>query len=219
MKQNPFSEPPPLLVRLLNRLIPLLYSHFAGLYDTAAWLVSRGRWQQWQCDALGDLPEGRLLEVGCGPGHLLHHLLSRGCDVLGLDQSPHMLQRARRRILPVTPSLHLIRAKTEAIPLPDNHFYGIVSAFPTDYILNTTTLKELHRILHPQGTIVVLPYVTPDAASWWGRLAGWLLNAPPAGSETPPQWMQRFEQAGFQIRFSTVNVYGDVVYRLQLSKR
>ena len=209
---------PPFFLRLLNRVIPLLYSHLAWLYDTVAWLVSRGRWQQWQRAAFADLPRDRILEFGSGPGHLLSHLLKEGYDIWGMDPSPQMLLRASRRCLRSASSPRLIQARSQAVPLPAGRMHVILSAFPTEYIIDPASLAELHRILHPQGTIVVLPYAVPDPDNLFGRLTGWLLNVPPVESEFPSAWKQRFEAAGFQVKATTVDVQGDRVYRLELTK-
>jgi rubredoxin len=40
---------------------------------------------------------GRLLELGCGPGHIGAYLAARGVPAEGIDLSPAMLAEARRR--------------------------------------------------------------------------------------------------------------------------
>lgn len=37
---------------------------------------------------------GRVCEVGCGPGHVSRYLRDRGCDVFGIDLSPRMVELA-----------------------------------------------------------------------------------------------------------------------------
>lgn len=41
------------------------------------------------------LVEGAVLDVGCGPGHVTHHLQQLGLDVSGIDLSPAMVGVAR----------------------------------------------------------------------------------------------------------------------------
>jgi trans-aconitate methyltransferase len=40
---------------------------------------------------------GLVCDLGCGPGQIGAYLAHRGCDVMGIDISPGMLQSARQR--------------------------------------------------------------------------------------------------------------------------
>lgn len=71
-----------------------LYSDDAELYDIAFdwdisdeadWLVAR-------------LEATTVLEPGCGGGRMLEALADRGCKVAGIDNSPQMVEIARRRL-------------------------------------------------------------------------------------------------------------------------
>src|SRR2546421_628316 len=37
----------------------------------------------------------RILDLGCGTGHLTNQIAARGATVIGLDRSPAMIERAR----------------------------------------------------------------------------------------------------------------------------
>src|SRR5258705_3140283 len=38
--------------------------------------------------------DGRVCDVGCGPGHITRYLHDRGCDAFGIDLSPRMVEVA-----------------------------------------------------------------------------------------------------------------------------
>jgi ubiquinone/menaquinone biosynthesis C-methylase UbiE len=121
----------------------LLYHELAWSYDLVSWLASRGLWRRWQQAALAYLPvEGRFLEVGFGPGHLLLDLVlgpgqsqagrydglgrhaQRGVAVRGA-QGPSAIQEAasRRQVfgLDLSPAmLHLARRRLvrQAVSVP-----------------------------------------------------------------------------------------------------
>jgi trans-aconitate methyltransferase len=40
-------------------------------------------------------PGERILDLGCGTGHLTNQIVARGAEVVGLDKSPAMIERAR----------------------------------------------------------------------------------------------------------------------------
>ncbi|MBN2555304.1 MAG: methyltransferase domain-containing protein [Anaerolineales bacterium] len=204
--------------RWLDRLIPRLYAEFAWIYNLAATLVSRGRWLRWQLAAIDDLPPGRLLEIGSGPGYLLTRLPAKGYSVIGVDRSSQMVRMTSRRLRRLQVSAGIIQADVKKLPFPAGSADGVVSCFPTEYILAPETASELHRILAPGGMVVVIPFAVPDRTSWSGRIAGFLLNATSYEDEIPLLWKENFQAAGFEVDWKLVDVSGDVVYRMRLIK-
>jgi trans-aconitate 2-methyltransferase len=66
----------------------------ADLYDRRHAFV----WQQGAglLDLLRPRPGERILDVGCGTGHLTAQLAAAGAEVVGIDSSPAMIEQARR---------------------------------------------------------------------------------------------------------------------------
>jgi SAM-dependent methyltransferase len=71
-----------------------LYEDDAELYDIAFdWDISdEADW------LVGALAATTVLEPGCGSGRMLEALADRGCQVVGIDTSPVMVELARRRL-------------------------------------------------------------------------------------------------------------------------
>ncbi len=65
----------------------------AGLYDDKFSFI----WEYGSnlIDLLDPKPGERILDVGCGTGHLTHVISQRGCDVVGIDHSESMIDQAR----------------------------------------------------------------------------------------------------------------------------
>ena len=64
------------------------------LYDsTASFVTSYG---EAIVDILNPRPGERILDVGCGTGHLTSEIRNRGAKVVGIDASPNMIQEARK---------------------------------------------------------------------------------------------------------------------------
>lgn len=65
----------------------------AGLYDDRFSFI----WQYGSSmiDLLDPQPGERILDLGCGTGHLAQTIASRGAQVVGLDQSTSMIRQAR----------------------------------------------------------------------------------------------------------------------------
>ena len=78
----------------------------------AVWDVARyeGRhsfvWRQAQdlVELLSPQPGERVLDLGCGTGHLTARIAARGAWVIGMDASPAMVEQARRNY----PDLHFL---------------------------------------------------------------------------------------------------------------
>lgn len=66
----------------------------AELYDRTAAFVWRHGSEL--LDLLAPQPGERVLDLGCGTGHLTAELAARGAKVVGLDNDPAMIERARR---------------------------------------------------------------------------------------------------------------------------
>ena len=114
-------------------------------YDTRApeyddWYLGRGLFAArerpaWDAElarlfaVLESLPPKRTLDVACGTGFLTRHL--RG-DVIGLDQSPRMLEEAARQ----APDATYVQGDAFELPFPagvfdrvlTGHFYGHLEA-------------------------------------------------------------------------------------------
>src|SRR5574338_316324 len=74
------------------------YDREAPLYDREGGVYSNLAHQQFIKEFLGLVPQNaRILDAACGTGRYLPFLLEQGHSVLGVDQSPGMLARARAK--------------------------------------------------------------------------------------------------------------------------
>ena len=98
---------------------------------------------------LAALPPGHTLDVACGTGFLTRHLPG---DVVGLDQSPAMLEVAREQ----APGARFVQGEALALPFADDsfervltsHFYGHLEGSD-----RTTFLAEARRVA---GELVIV---------------------------------------------------------------
>lgn len=72
----------------------------AGAYDRLSGFLLGSLYGSIAADVASVVPAGgRVLEVGCGPGHLSIRLADQhGFDVTGLDLDPVMIERARAKV-------------------------------------------------------------------------------------------------------------------------
>lgn len=98
--------------------------------------------------------DGRVADLGCGPGVVTAHLASLGLSVFGLDLSEGMLAIARRE----HPGLRFEHGSMRRLDLPGGSLEGVVSWYSTIH----TPLDELpavyaefRRVLAPGGHLLL----------------------------------------------------------------
>jgi ubiquinone/menaquinone biosynthesis C-methylase UbiE len=122
-------------------------------------------------------PPQRILDLGCGPGVSSFELAERsGAEVLGLDFSERMIQRAQQRH--VKEFAHLERlsfAHGDAadLDLPDQSV-DLVTGHSFLYLVHDrpAVLGEIRRVLRPGGSLVLMePHAhgTLPSAAWQAR--------------------------------------------------
>lgn len=143
--------------RLILDAFDLLYNELAWSYDAVSWVVSRGRWRDWQRAALPFLHGSDILEIGHGPGHLLIELTRMGRRPVGLDLSPQMSRQALRRLKRSGRSVPLVRGRAENLPFAGGCFDSVLATFPGPYIVAPETIEGIGRVLRPGGRLVIVP--------------------------------------------------------------
>jgi ubiquinone/menaquinone biosynthesis C-methylase UbiE len=89
-------------------------------------------------------PGERVLEIGCGQGHLTTRLAERGIDVVGIDANPNAPQASG--------SDRVLYMHAEDLTFPDAEFDAIVSVHAIEHIPPLEeAAAEMARVLKPGG--------------------------------------------------------------------
>jgi len=142
--------------RLVKSGFHLLYHELAFTYDAVAWLVSLGQWQAWGRTALDRVRGPRVLEIGHGPGHLLIGLARSGRRPIGIDRSPQMIRMAQQNIRRAGVKAPQVQCRVQALPFRSGEFDSVVATFPSDYIADVATLREVQRVTNDRGRLIVV---------------------------------------------------------------
>lgn len=108
--------------------------------------------------ALG--PDDRLLDVGCGGGAFLRHVLATvGCDATGLDHSRDMVRLARAKA-----GVRVERADAEAMPFVGGEFTAVSCLVAFFFFADpVSALREMRRVLDPARGRVAIMTTAPEA--------------------------------------------------------
>lgn len=105
---------------------------------------------------------GRVLEVGIGTGLNLD-LYPANVEITGIDLSPKMLARARRRAARLGLNVALEEANVEALPFADSTFDTVVGTCVFCCVADPLRgLQELRRVVKPDGQVLLLEHVRPE---------------------------------------------------------
>jgi len=104
-------------------------------------------------------PGDRVLDACCGTGDLALAARAAGAgEVVGLDFSERMLERARRK----APELEWVRGDLLALPFADGSFDVATVGFGIRNVEELEAgLRELARVLRPGGRLAVLEITRP----------------------------------------------------------
>jgi ubiquinone/menaquinone biosynthesis C-methylase UbiE len=143
----------------------------ATAYDEMSWLFLGSLFGPIAADAAATasamVPDGaRVLEVGCGPGHLSIRLARQhGLDTTGLDLDPVMIERARVNAgrtsegfgrLPPERLPSFLVGDVASLPFPDGSFDLVVSTMSMHHWADPAAgLAEMARVLRPGARALV----------------------------------------------------------------
>lgn len=148
----------------------LVLHSMASYYDVLAALMTLGREREFRdrLAALVDLAPGEsVLDVGCGTGSLVlasKRRVGRTGMVTGIDASPEMIERARRKAMNKGEGIHFEVARVESLPFPNETFDVVLSTLVMHHLPRATRercVSEMRRVLRPGGRLLVVDFEKP----------------------------------------------------------
>ena len=130
------------------------------VYDRINRFATLGQVSRWRRIVREMLPEGRILEIGCGPGSFAEEVIGR--DLVCLDPISEMIEEARNRVNEARSSrgegpAEFVEAIAEELPFEDNSFDAVCTLFSfRDWFDKKAGLSESLRVLRPGAPIIII---------------------------------------------------------------
>ena len=147
-----------------------MFNAVAPRYDFLNRLLSMGYDRHWRKEAVrafDSVENKRYLDVATGTADIALEIAKRypkPSQIVGMDFSDSMLKQGSKKISTnhLKKEIKLIPGAAENIPLKDSTFDGAITAFGVRNFLDVKQgLKEMYRILKPNGKIVILEFSFP----------------------------------------------------------
>jgi SAM-dependent methyltransferase len=142
----------------------------------------------------------RALDAACGTGRWAVFLAERGCTVIGVDESPQMLMRAREKV----PQADFRLGDLRSLPVRSESMDLVVCSLALTHVTELDrTLAEFERVLRPGGRAVIsnIHYQSlPLGGTIEMQLPDGRLVRLPASLFRPSDYVNAAVGAGFRIR-------------------
>ena len=175
---------------------------FAAMYDRMVGGTERTLGPRVRPRLMGEA-HGRVLEVGAGTGASFSYY-PPDAQVTATEPDPHMLERARKRLVALGRSdIELRQAPAEQLPFDDASFDHVVTSLVLCTVRDQPgALREARRVLRPGGSLRFLEHVRNDESRFWGAVQDaitpvWRWFG--AGCHPNRRTRQAIENAGFTI--------------------
>ena len=151
-----------------KRQIASMFNNIAGRYDFLNHFLSLGIDRYWRRQAIDQLRKKKpqlILDIATGTADLaIEALKLNPAKIFGVDISVDMLELGRKKIKKknLDDKIELLEGDSEQLIFEDNKFDAVTVAFGVRNFQDLNKgLKEIHRVLKPDGKVVILEFSQP----------------------------------------------------------
>ena len=189
---------------------------YQWLYDgiskiTALSVGGEAKFRQLALEGLTIESETKVLDLCCGSGQTTRFLVQRSRNVTGLDASPLSIRRAQQNV----PEADYVEAFAEQNPLPNDafdlvHTSAAMHEMKPEQLLQI--LKEVHRVLKPNGVFTMVDFHAPTNPVFIPGLAVffWLFETETAWQLIKINLEELLEEIGFKVQNQQLHAGGSL---------
>lgn len=145
-----------------------MFNNIARRYDFLNHFLSAGidiKWRKKAIALLKDDNPKHILDIATGTGDLaIEALTLKPEKVIGIDIAENMLKIGRKKIQDknLEGLIELKQADACSLPFEENSFDAVIVAFGVRNFEDLTIgLKEMNRVLKPEGKVIILEFSNP----------------------------------------------------------
>lgn len=113
---------------------------------------------------LNPIKGGIYLDIGCGTGNYTHELHKQGLQLIGIDPSEKMLEKARQ----TNDHIDWRMGTAENIDLTENSVDGVIGSLTIHHWTDLQQgFSELHSVVKPNGRIVIFTSTPAQMEGYW----------------------------------------------------
>ena len=179
-------------------------------------VAARILYQAEQLCETADLQAGwRVLDVATGSGNAALAAARRGCDTVGIDYVPTLLERGRIRAEAEHLSVEFLEGDAEELPFPAASFDAVLSIYGVMFAPHhERAAAELVRVCRPGGRIALASWTPEGFIGETFRLFSRYLPPTP-GLQPPVRWGDEAYQRVWAARLAAPR---DALIRLALGE-
>jgi ubiquinone/menaquinone biosynthesis C-methylase UbiE len=203
-------------MKMTNPRNQAMYRRWAPVYDaTVSRLFGAGRRRAMQLLSLQ--PGERILLSGVGTGEDLA-LLPRDVCALGIDLSPHMLQRAHGKLPGSFAQISLVQGDAQRLPVANGSFDALVLNLILSVVPDARLcMQEALRALRPGGRIVIFDkFMSEKSPSTLRRLANFFSTR--IGTDINRRFLDMLPESGFHILQDEPGIAGGMYRVIAIQK-
>jgi ubiquinone/menaquinone biosynthesis C-methylase UbiE len=174
------------------------YDRNSKLYDLLELPLELLWYRKWRRRLFSKVGKQSVLEVGIGTGRNLPYYPD-GCVGIAIDLSEGMLSRAAAKKGHYAVSLRL--GDVQRLPFSSDEFDVVVATFVFCSVPDPVAgLREVHRVLKPDGRLLLLEHVLPQQP-WLARLLNALnsFTVAQGGVHINRRTAENIRKAGFEL--------------------
>ncbi|MHB1417358.1 MAG: class I SAM-dependent methyltransferase [Chloroflexota bacterium] len=186
------------------------YDRLARFYDLMEARMERSRTAGWRERLWTQVTGPRVLEVGVGTGKNIPYYPS-DIEVVAIDFSPRMLERARRRAAALDRQVDLRLMDVQHLEFGDDTLDTVLATCVFCSVPDPVQgFRELRRVTKPAGKILLLEHVRPGGALGTAADIANPLVVRMMGANINRRTLDNLDRAGIAIE-SVENLWRDVV--------